>query len=228
MKILLVDDDRDLVDLLSFALHRAGMQPLVAFDVPMAMKVFRDGHPDLAVLDVNLGEASGFDLLKDLRHHADIPVIMLTARASEDDKVKGFDLGADDYLTKPFSHRELVARIRARLRPRKEEWAPPPPEVASFEVGDVKMNVREHTVHKGSELVPLSVTEFRLLHNLMTNAGIAVPTRVILKQVWGYDDPDGTDLVRVTIYRLRRKLEDDPVHPRLVHTVSGVGFMMKA
>lgn len=227
MKILLVDDDRDLVDLLSFALHRAGMQPLVAFDPLMAMKVAREGRPDLAVIDVNLGGANGFDLLKDIRERTDIPVIMLTARTSEDDKVQGFELGADDYITKPFSHRELVARIKARLRGKKDEWVPPAPEVASYTVGDVTLDVRAHTVSKRSKLVPLSVTEFRLLHYLMTNVGVAVPTRVILKQVWGYDDPGGTDLVRVTIYRLRRKLEDDPAKPSLVRTVSGVGFMVK-
>src|SRR4051812_9671417 len=124
MKILVVDDDRDLVDLMNFTLRRAGFDVLPAYDSPSALARVKE-QPDLAVLDVNLGSWSGFDLLKDIRRATQMPVIMLTARDSEDDKVTCLELGADDYLTKPFSHRELVARIRAILRRRGLEWAPP-------------------------------------------------------------------------------------------------------
>src|SRR5437762_3139848 len=124
-KILVVDDDRDLVDLLSFALSRAGMEALPALDASTAMKSLEDKHPDLVVLDINIGAASGFDMLKELRRKSEIPVIMLTGRDAEDDKIMGFELGADDYLTKPFSHRELIARIKASLRRRRDPWTSP-------------------------------------------------------------------------------------------------------
>ena len=227
MKILLVNDDRELVDLLTFVLRRAGLDALSAFDASTALELLETERPDLAVLDVSLGSGSGFDLLRDLRRRSRIPVIMLTARNAEDDKVRGLELGADDYLTKPFSHRELVARIRAQLRRHGQEWSAPRPGETLLQVGPVTLNVAEHAVTKKGGPIDLTVTEFRLLHYLMTNAGAVVPTRAILKQVWGYDDPGGTDVVRVTVHRLRRKLEDDPNRPRLVHTVPGVGVMLK-
>src|SRR5215210_4336392 len=124
MQILLVDDDRELIDLLAFALRRAGLEPLPAHDAPTALRVFEDKRPDLVVLDINLGAASGLDVLKALRRRSQLPVIMLTALDSEEDKVRGLEAGADDYLTKPFSHRELIARIRAQLRRSGTDWQP--------------------------------------------------------------------------------------------------------
>lgn len=227
MKVILVDDDRDLVDVLTFALRRAGFGVLVAHDSPTAIRLLENEAPDLAILDINLGAWNGFDLLKSIRRRRQIPVIMLTARDNEDDKVLGLELGADDYVTKPFSHRELIARIRANLRRHGQEWTPPTKSDALLQIGPLTVNVAEHTVAKDGQDLKLTVTEFRLLHYLMINAGNALPTRVILKQVWGYDDPDGTDVVRVTVHRLRRKLEDDPNEPKLLHTVPGIGFMLK-
>ena len=227
MKVLVVDDDRDLVDVLTFAFRRAGLDALPAHDSPTALKILEREQPDIAVLDVNMGAWNGFDLLKDLRRRSRIPVIMLTARDAENDKVLGLDLGADDYLTKPFSHRELVARIRAHLRRRGEEWTPPTPAENLLEVGPIKINVAEHSATKDGRRLDLTVTEFRLLYFLMVNAATTVPTRAILKQVWGYDDPSGTNVVRVAAHRLRRKLEEDPTNPRLLLTIPGVGFMLK-
>jgi two-component system, OmpR family, response regulator VicR len=229
MKILLVDDDRDHVDLLAFSLRRAGLTPVPAYDRPTALGLFESQQPDLVVLDINLGAWDGLDLLQELRRRSQVPVLMLTARDSDDDKVRGLELGADDYLTKPFSHRELVARIRVQLRRRGQEqgWSAPKATELQLEVGPLRLNVAEHSVARGGQPLNLTVTEFRLLHYLMLNAGSVVPTQALLKQVWGYADPGGADVVRVTVHRLRRKLEDDPTNPRLLHTVPGVGVMLK-
>jgi two-component system response regulator VicR len=227
VKILLVDDDRELVDILDFVLRRAGFEPLRAYDAPSGRKVFADERPDLVVLDVNLGIGNGFELLADLRRQSQVPVVMLTGQGSEEDVVRGLELGADDYVTKPFSHRELVARIRTNLRRHDVAWSPPSPDRAELSVGPITLNVAEHTVTKSGVPLTLTVTEFRLLHYLMLNAGTAVPSRAILQQVWGYDDPGGTDVVRVTAHRLRRKIEDDPNDPRLLQTVAGVGLIFK-
>jgi two-component system response regulator VicR len=230
MKILVVDDDRDHIDLLAFALRRAGLTPVPAYDQPTALELFETQRPDLVVLDINLGVWDGLDLLKELRRRSQVPVLMLTGRDAEDDKVRGLELGADDYLTKPFSHRELVARIHVQLRRRGQEraWSPPTATKSQLQVGPLRLNLAEHSATKEGQLLSLTVTEFRLLHYLMLNAGSVVPTHALLKQVWGYADPGGSDVVRVTVHRLRRKLEDDPTNPRLLHTVPGVGVMLKS
>jgi DNA-binding response OmpR family regulator len=226
-KILLVDDDRDLVDLIGFALTRAGFNVLPAHDTQTALKLLEDQKPDLAVLDVNLGSENGFDLLKDLRASTNVPVIMLTGRDAEEDKVFGLERGADDYLTKPFGHRELIARIRAHLRRQGVSTTEEPARV-QLQVGPITLNLARHTVHKDGKPVELSVTEFRLLHYLMLNAEVVVSSRDILRQVWDDNDPGGSDVVRITVHRLRRKLEDDPNQPRLLQTVPGVGIMLTA
>lgn len=227
LKILIVDDDRDLVDLLHFALHRAGFEARTAYDGPTAVKLLEDDEPDLVVLDVNLGAWNGFELLKDIRRHSQVPVIMLTGLHTEDEKVRGLDLGADDYMTKPFSHRELVARIRANLRRRREHWRPVPAEQAVLTEGPVTLYAAEHRATRDGKPLPLTRTEFRLLQYLMANAGNVIPAQAIAKQVWGYTDSSALDVVRVTAYRLRRKLGEDATNPQLIHTVSGVGLMLR-
>ena len=227
MKLLVVDDDRDLVDLLAFALGRAGFQVLPAFDATSALRLLKDESPELAVVDVNLGPRDGFELLHELRRQSLIPVIMLTARDSEDDKVKALEMGADDYLTKPFSHRELTARIGALLRRAGQNLPVPLPSNGVLTVGPITLDVTEHAATKDGNPLDLTVTEFRLLHYLMINAGSVVPLRSILRQVWGHNDASGGDVVRVTVYRLRRKLEESASLPRLLHTVPGVGVMLK-
>jgi two-component system, OmpR family, response regulator VicR len=227
MQILLVDDDRELIDLLAFALKRAGLEPVAAHDAHTAVRLFQEKQPDLAVLDINLGGASGLEVLRSLRRHSQVPIIMLTALDSEEDKVRGLELGADDYLTKPFSHRELIARIRAQLRRSGQEWQPRKAPETRLEVGPIVLDLAEHTVTRDRQPISLTVTEFRLLHCLMTHAGAVVPTGTLLKQVWGYQDPGGTDVVRVTVHRLRRKLEDDPSRPAFLHTIPGVGVLLK-
>jgi len=229
VRILLVDDDRELIDLLAFALKRAGLDPIAAHDASAALRLYDERQPDLVVLDINLGASSGLDVLKELRRRGQLPVIMLTALDSEEDKVRGLEAGADDYLTKPFSHRELIARIRAQLRRSGQDWQPQKRAPATrLQVGSITLDMAEHSVTKAGQQVSLTVTEFRLLHCLMSNAGAVVPTTTLLKQVWGYADPGGSDVVRVTVHRLRRKLESDPGRPSLLHTIPGVGVLLKA
>jgi two-component system response regulator VicR len=229
MRILLVDDDRELIDLLAFALKRAGLEPIAAYDAVSALRTFEERRPELVVLDINLGASNGLDVLRELRRRSELPIIMLTALDSEEDKVRGLDLGADDYLTKPFSHRELIARIRAQLRRSSGQDAQPVRRhEPRLQVGPIVLDVAEHSVSKAGQPVPLTVTEFRLLHCLMTNAGAVVPTTTLLQQVWGYADAGGSDVVRVTVHRLRRKLEEDPARPSLLHTIPGVGVLLKA
>src|SRR4030088_3022728 len=228
VRILLVDDDRELIDLLAFALKRAGLEPMAAHDATTALRVFEERHPDLVVLDINLGASSGLDVLRELRRRAQLPVIRLTALDSEEDKVRGLELGADDYLTKPFSHRELIARIRAQLRRCGQVWPVRKAPETRLEDGSIVLDMAEHSVTKSGQLVSLTVTEFRLLHCLMTNAGTVVPTNSLLKQVWGYNDPGGSDVVRVTVHRFRRKLAVDPARPHRLDTIPGVGVLLKS
>jgi DNA-binding response OmpR family regulator len=228
MKLLIVDDDRDLVDLLAFSLERAGFETVAAHDAPSAIGLIKAEHPDLIVLDINLGAWSGLDLLQDLRKTSQIPVVLLTARGREEDKVAGLDLGADDYVTKPFSRRELAARIRAVLRRHGQEPPDASSPVETLQIGSLTLKLAEHAAFLDDEPLNLTVTEFRLLSCLASRAGTVVPTAVILKNVWGYEYPGGSDTVRVAIYRLRRKIESDPAKPRFIQTVTGVGFILKA
>jgi two-component system, OmpR family, response regulator VicR len=227
VRILIVDDDRELVDLLEFALRRAGLEPLAAHDASTALTLFKEQQPSLVVLDINLGGPDGLDVLRELRRQGQVPVMMLTARDSEEDKVRGLELGADDYLTKPFSHRELIARIRAQLRRSGTTWATRRAPETRLQVGTITLDLAEHAATNSGHRVNLTVTEFRLLHCLMTHAGTVVPTSTLLMQVWGYQDPAAADVVRVTVHRLRRKLEQDPTRPTLLHTIPGVGVLLK-
>jgi two-component system, OmpR family, response regulator VicR len=228
MKILIVDDDLDLVDLLGYALWRAGFNTVAAPDSPSALKLLDAEQPDLAILELKLGACDSFELLKDIRQRSWIPIVMLGERCTEDDQVRALELGADDYVTKPFSHRELIARLRANLRRRAPAGPPLMAVAAPLQAGPITLNPAEHAAAKDGQRLALTVTEFRLLHCLMTNAGTVVPTRAILKQVWGYDVPVATDVVRAAVHRLRRKLGAVATNQPVVHTVPGVGVMLKA
>ena len=224
MRILLADDHHDLVELLSYALRRVGFTTFAAADPVTIVKLLKDKQPDLVLLEIDLGGWNGFDVLRSIRQVSDIPIIILTSRDSEDDRVFGLEQGADDYVTKPFSHRELIGRIRAQLRRRDRAAAEPRP-AAVLEAGPVSLNVAQHTtVHQGRR-INLTANEFRLLRCLIANAGSVVPMRAILREIWGHDRSD-PDVVRSTVCRLRRKLDDDPTAPRLLRTVRGVGIML--
>jgi DNA-binding response OmpR family regulator len=223
-RILLVDDDYDLVDILEVGLRRAGYLVAHAYDAASAHEHLHDTPPDLIVLDVDLGGASGFEVLKELRRATDVPVLLLTARTSEDDKVMGLDLGADDYLTKPFGYRELLARIRSRLRPRSQPGVAHACDAGVLRVGPLTLDVPHHEIRREGRPIVVTATEFRLLRCLMLNADTVVPTLTLLKEVWGENDAGAADVLRVALHRLRRKVEADPAHPTLIRTVPGVGL----
>lgn len=230
MKLMVVDDDTDLVDMLHWWLSRAGFEIQSATDLATARALLAAERPSLLLLDILLGDASGLDLLTELRGRGDVlPVILLTANNTEEEKVRGLDLGADDYITKPFSHRELTARVNAVLR-RYGQGGIPVRGPEELTAGGLTLYPAEHRATLDGEELSLTVLEYRLLHFLMTNRSSVVSTPTLLKHVWGWGDAStssASDTVRVTIHRLRRKLRDDPVNPRLLHTVPGVGFMLK-
>ena len=225
MRILIADGRQDHVELLSYALRRAGFTTFAAADPTTVLKIVKEQQVDLALLEADLGAWNGIDVLKSIRRFSNIPIIMLTGRDTEDDRVLGLEQGADDYVTKPFSHRELIGRIRAHFRRQGGVAAAPRPGAAVLQVGRISLDVLAHTAAHDGQRIDLTANEFRLLHCLVANAGSVVPTRVILKEVWGHDGRSA-DVVRSTVCRLRRKLDDDPITPRLLQTVRGVGVML--
>ncbi len=227
LRILLVDDEPDLVDLLAFLVQQAGLIPLTATEPAGALALFEKEHPDLALIDLGLGQWNGFELVANLRRRSPkLPIIVLTARGSEDDKVRALDMGADDYVVKPFGHRELIARIRAQARRAALEGADLSG-TALLEVGPLRLDLRERRLRVEGRDLHLTGTEFRLLEYLMRNGNSVVPTAALAEYVWGYNDAPARDVVRVTVYRLRRKLGDDGQKQRFIDTVPGVGLKLR-
>ena len=226
--VLLVDDDRDLLNLLAFLVEQAGLTPLLASDPTTALDLFTKEDPSVAIIDLNLTPWDGFELLEEVRRRSpSIPILVLTARASEDDKVRALDAGADDYVVKPFGHRELVARIRAHARRASRDRNGKLPH-ATLEVGPLRLDLRERLLEiTGEEELRLTGTEFRLLEYLMRNSNAVVPTAALAQHVWGYDDAPARDVVRVTVHRLRKKLRDDGSDRRFIETVPGVGLKLR-
>jgi two-component system, OmpR family, KDP operon response regulator KdpE len=224
MKILIVDDDHDLLEALGLGLQLQwqGVDVLTATDGESALTRFFDETPDVVLLDVGLPHLDGFEVLRRIRQVADTPVLMLTARGEELDKVRGLEIGADDYVTKPFSPLELLARIKAVLR--RSELAPPVRVAPSFVVDDLTVNFESQEVRRGDQPVSLSATEYRLLYQLVRNAGHVVPRATLLARVWGDDYREQTDYLKVYISRLRAKIEDDPERPRFILTERGLGY----
>jgi DNA-binding response OmpR family regulator len=227
--VLVVDDDRDLIELLAFLAKEAGFVPVVATDSTGALEALTTGDLSVAVVDLNLRPGDGFELIAEIRKRRPmLPILVLTARDSEDDKVRALEIGADDYVVKPFGHRELVARIKAHARRAdRDQTASPAP--TFLEVGHLRLNLSERTlVIDGASAPRLTGTEFRLLEYLMRNSNSVVPTGALAKDVWGYDDAPARDVVRVTVHRLRRKLGDDGQERRFIQTVPGVGLSLRA
>ena|SRR5256885_1002517 len=226
--VLIVDDDGDLVDLVAFLVGKAGFVPLSATEPMAALQLYENEHPSVAVIDLNMRPWDGFELLAELRRRDPrLPIVVLTARADEDGKVRALDMGADDYIVKPFGHRELVARIRAQAR-RAEQDEPSTVEAAVLIVGPLRLNLRERLLEiDGDTEVRLTGTEFRLLEYLMRNSNSVVTTKALAKHVWGYDDSPTRDVARVTIHRLRRKLGEDGERPRFIETVPGIGLRLR-
>ena len=220
-RVLVVEDEESFSDALSYMLRKEGFEVAVAVSGPEALEAFERNGADLVLLDLMLPGLPGTEVCRELRARSNVPVIMLTAKDSEVDKVVGLELGADDYVTKPFSSRELVARIRAVLRRRgdAEELSP-----AVLEAGPVRMDVERHIVSVGGRSVQLPLKEFELLEVLLRNAGRVLTRMQLIDRVWGADYVGDTKTLDVHVKRLRAKIEPSPSEPRYIVTVRGLGY----
>ncbi|MGZ4617448.1 MAG: response regulator [Frankiaceae bacterium] len=220
-RLLVVEDEESFLDALSFMLQREGFEVTVAVTGPEALDVFERKGADLVLLDLMLPGISGTEVCRALRQRSNVPVIMLTARDSEVDKVVGLEIGADDYVTKPFSSRELVARIRAVLRRRTEAEEP---DAVAIEAGPVRMDVERHIVTVNGTQIGLPLKEFELLELLLRNAGRVLTRGQLIDRVWGSDYVGDTKTLDVHVKRLRSKIEPAPGVPRHLVTVRGLGY----
>ena len=222
-RILVVEDEASLADTVRYNLEREGYAVTVASDGRAALERFRAEAPTLVILDLMLPEVSGLDVCRAIRAESGVPIIMVTAKDSEADKVAGLELGADDYVTKPFSVRELVSRVRANLR----RVRPQPADTTADEVlagGPVRMDVARHEVTVGSETVSLPPKEFELLEAFLRRKGRLLTREFLIEQIWGPDYFGDTKTLDVHVKRLRRKIEGDPHHPVHLVTVRGLGY----
>ncbi|WP_165209779.1 response regulator YycF [Streptococcus tangpeifui] len=231
-KILVVDDEKPISDIIKFNLIKEGYEVVTAFDGKEALKQFENEKPDLIILDWMLPELEGLEVAKEIRKGSHVPIIMLSAKDSEFDKVIGLEIGADDYVTKPFSNRELLARIKAHLR-RTETIETAVAEENSISdseliIGDLQIVPDAFVAKKRGEELELTHREFELLHHLATHIGQVMTREHLLETVWGYDYFGDVRTVDVTIRRLREKIEDTPSRPEYILTRRGVGYYMKS
>ena len=228
--ILIVEDEESLADPLAFLLRKEGFEPIIAHDGPTALEKFAANDIDIVLLDLMLPGMSGTEVCKQLRTTSSVPVIMVTARDSEIDKVVGLELGADDYVTKPYSSRELIARIRAVLRRGHDSGAGAEAEAEEevaeqiLEGGRVKMDVERHTVTVADEPVSMPLKEFDLLEYILRNAGRVLTRGQIIYRIWGADYVGDTKTLDVHVKRLRFKIEEQPSRPKHLVTVRGLGY----
>ncbi|MFD0773030.1 response regulator [Streptomonospora algeriensis] len=220
-RVLVVEDEESYSDALSYMLRKEGFEVAVAQTGTVALEAFDRSGADLVLLDLMLPGLPGTEVCRSLRQKSNVPVIMLTAKDSEIDKVVGLELGADDYVTKPFSSRELVARIRAVLRRRGEDEALLP---TALEAGPVRMDVERHVVTVRGESIQLPLKEFELLEVLLRNAGRVLTRMQLIDRVWGADYVGDTKTLDVHVKRLRAKVESDPGNPEFILTVRGLGY----
>jgi len=221
--ILIVEDEESLADPLAFLLRKEGFEPIIALDGPSALEKFADNDIDIVLLDLMLPGMSGTDVCKQLRATSSVPVIMVTARDAEIDKVVGLELGADDYVTKPFSLEEVITRLRVIMR--RGGAAEESSNDATMSYADLTLNDDTHEVTKGGELIELSPTEFNLLRYLMQNKEVVLSKSKILDNVWHYDFGGDGNVVESYISYLRRKI--DTGDTQLIHTVRGVGYVLR-
>lgn len=227
--ILIVEDEESLADPLAFLLRKEGFEVIIAGDGPTALVEFERNGIDIVLLDLMLPGMSGTDVCKQLRTTSSVPVIMVTARDSEIDKVVGLELGADDYVTKPYSSRELIARIRAVLRRGADnESALDEMEDQVLEGGRVRMDVERHTVTVAGEPVPMPLKEFDLLEYLLRNSGRVLTRGQLIDRIWGADYVGDTKTLDVHVKRLRSKIEEEPSRPKHLVTVRGLGYKFEA
>jgi two-component system, OmpR family, KDP operon response regulator KdpE len=224
MKILVVDDEPDVVESvrLGFTLQWRDVDVLGAGEGEAALDIVEREHPDIVLLDVGLPGIDGYEVLRQVRAFSDVPVVMLTARDDAMNKVKGLELGADDYVTKPFNHLELMARVKAVLR--RLEMAPPTSRAPSFQSGDLEVDFARQEARLRGERLDLTPTEYKLLYHLVRNAGHVLEHGTLLAKVWGREYVDEVDYIRVYIRRLREKLGDASDAPRYIQTERGLGY----
>ncbi len=224
MRILVVDDEPDVIESvrLGFELQWREVEVLGAADGETALDVVEQEHPDIVLLDIGLPDIDGFEVLRRIRAFSDAPVVMLTARDDAMDKVKGLELGADDYVTKPFNHLELMARVKAVLR--RLSMPAPTSRAPSFRSGPLEVDFARQEARLDGQRLDLTPTEYKLLYHLVRNAGHVLPHGTLLAKVWGREYVDEVDYVRVYIRRLRDKLGDDPDAPRFIRTERGLGY----
>jgi two-component system, OmpR family, response regulator MtrA len=220
-RVLVIDDDAALAEMLSIVLRTEGFEPIWCAHGDKAFTAFRDAKPDLVLLDLMLPGRDGVDVCRDIRAESGVPIVMLTAKSDTMDVVAGLEAGADEYVAKPFKAKELVARIRTRLRrsPGAEES-----DVETLRIGDLSISVDGHTVKRDEVAIQLTPLEFDLLLALARRPWQVFSREVLLEQVWGYRHAADTRLVNVHVQRLRSKIERDPEHPEIVVTVRGIGY----
>ncbi len=225
--VLIVEDEESLADPLAFLLRKEGFEASVINDGAQALTAFERVNPDIVLLDLMLPGMSGTEICKALRARSSVPVIMVTARDTEIDKVVGLELGADDYVTKPYSARELIARIRAVLRRGAESGFDEDLSIGVLDAGPVRMDVERHTVAVNGESITLPLKEFDLLEYLMRNAGRVLTRGQLIDRVWGADYVGDTKTLDVHVKRLRSKIEPDPGTPKHLVTVRGLGYKLE-
>ncbi|MCC3280991.1 MULTISPECIES: MtrAB system response regulator MtrA [Arthrobacter] len=217
-RILVVDDDEALAEMIGIVLRNDGFDPVFCSDGAQALEIFRSTKPDLVLLDLMLPGIDGIEVCRQIRAESDLPIVMLTAKSDTADVVRGLESGADDYVPKPFKPAELVARVRARLRPVDSKS----PETLS--IGEISIDVAGHSVSRGTDRIALTPLEFDLLVALARKPWQVFTREMLLEQVWGYRHAADTRLVNVHVQRLRSKIERDPEAPEIVLTVRGVGY----
>lgn len=230
-KILVVDDERPIADILKFNLEKEGYEVILAFDGIEAVELAFSEHPDLILLDLMLPGKDGMDVCREVRAKLQTPIIMLTAKDGEIDKVLGLEFGADDYVTKPFSTRELLARVKAQMRRQQKLVTPEgdesqqPQGISLFELF---IDTDMYTIYKNNEPLDLTHREFELVHYLVKNSGRVMTREHLLQAVWGFEYFGDVRTVDVTIRRLREKIEKDPSKPEYILTRRGLGYMMRS
>ena len=226
-KVLIVEDDPNLLETLKYNLRKEGYDVVTASDGEQAIDVARREKPGLLILDIMLPRINGFEVCRILRKEMTAPILMLTAKADETDKIVGLEIGADDYMTKPFSIRELLARVRAMLRRAKMAEPASAGELISLKIGNLEVDIARHKASLAGVVLELSPKEFDLLAFLVQNKGLVFSREQLLEKVWGYDYAGDSRTVDVHIRWLRQKIETDPTHPKYLITVRGTGYKLE-
>ena len=228
-KILVVDDEKPISDIIKFNLEKEGYEIVTAFDGEEALEKVEEESPDLIVLDVMLPKIDGLEVVREVRKKHSMPIIMVTAKETEIDKVLGLELGADDYVTKPFSNRELVARVKANLRRQSSTQSAEQEEIETndLQIGELVIHPDAYYVTKRDQTIELTHREFELLHYLARHVGQVMTREHLLEEVWDFDYLGDVRTVDVTIRRLREKIEDNPSHPNYIITRRGVGYYLR-